>query len=92
VGLRGGSFTAVSVGEGYRLTLREVQWSGDLAVSGDIDWPGRSGTVRAHLILRGPGTLRGALELEWPEGAAAARAEVRGKLGGRTVLATAPAP
>jgi pimeloyl-ACP methyl ester carboxylesterase len=92
VGLRGGSFTAVSVAEGYRLTLREVQWSGDLAVSGDIDWPGRSGTVRAHLILRGPGTLRGALELEWPEGAAAARAEVRGKLGGRTVLATAPAP
>ncbi|MBV8911335.1 MAG: alpha/beta fold hydrolase, partial [Gammaproteobacteria bacterium] len=92
VGLRGGSFAAVRVAGRYRLTLREVRWSEDLAVSGEIDWPGRSGTVRAHLRLRGPLTASGTLDLEWPEGVTAARAEVRGELDGRTVLASAPAP
>jgi pimeloyl-ACP methyl ester carboxylesterase len=92
VGLRGGGFTAVSAAQGYRITLREVQWSEELPVSGEIDWPGRSGTVRARVKISGPETLRGTLDLEWPEGVAASRATVRGELGGRAVSATAPAP
>jgi pimeloyl-ACP methyl ester carboxylesterase len=92
VGLRGGSFTAVSVAQGYRVTLRDVQWSEDLPVSGEIDWPGRSGTVRAHVRLGGPQALRGTLDLEWPEGVAASRATLRGELGGRALSATARAP
>ena len=92
VGLRGGSFTTVTAAQGYRVTLREVQWTEDLPVSGEIDWPGRSGTVRAHVKLVGPEALRGTLDLEWPEGVAASRATVRGELGGHAVSATALAP
>jgi pimeloyl-ACP methyl ester carboxylesterase len=89
-GLRGGSFTATAVGEGYRLTLRAVRWTEDVAVSGRIDWPGRDATVQAHLKLRsarGDGTL----ELTWRDGADAP-ALARGVLGGRQVMAVAPAP
>jgi hypothetical protein len=89
-GLRGGTFTATAVGEGYRLTLRAVRWTEDAAVSGRIEWPGRDGTVQAHLKLRsarGDGTL----ELTWRDGADAP-ALARGVLGGRQVMAVAPAP
>jgi hypothetical protein len=82
----------VSAAQGYRVTLRKVQWTEDLPVSGELDWPGRSGTVRAHVKLGGPEAFRGALDLEWPEGVAASHATVRGVLGGQAVSATAPAP
>jgi pimeloyl-ACP methyl ester carboxylesterase len=90
VGLRGGTFTAAAAGEGYRLLLRAVRWTEDAAVSGRIDWPGRDGTVQAHLELRsarGDGTL----ELSWHDGSDAP-ALARGVLGGRQVVAVAPAP
>jgi pimeloyl-ACP methyl ester carboxylesterase len=91
VGLRGGTFTVTRAPHGYRLELREVRWTEDLIVSGRIEWPGRSGVLHALLSLEGP-AARGTLELEWPEGVADARAEVRGRLEGRTVVAEAPAP
>lgn len=92
VGLRGGSFTAVSAAPGYRLVLHEVRWTEDVAVSGTLDWPGRAGLVHASLTLQGPQAQRGTLELEWPQGVAAARATARGELAGRAVRAAAPAP
>jgi pimeloyl-ACP methyl ester carboxylesterase len=92
VGLRGGAFSVARAGQGYRLTLRELRWTQDLAVSGRIDWPGGSGVVRASLVLQGADATRGALELSWPEGVSAARAAAHGTLGGRAVLAAAPAP
>ena len=91
IGLRGGAFTASAAGAGYRLTLEEVRWTEDVAVSGRIDSPGRSGLVRAWLTLRSPAG-RGTLKLEWPEGVRAPRATARGRLSGRTVAAEAPAP
>ena len=91
VGLRGGAFTVAHAAAGYRLNLREVRWSEDLAVSGGIDWPPRSGVVHAHLTLLGP-VARGTLDLEWPQGVADARATARGELNGRAVIADAPAP
>jgi pimeloyl-ACP methyl ester carboxylesterase len=91
VGLRGGAFTVANATAGYRLKLREVRWSADLAVSGGVDWPGRSGVVHAHLALQGA-PARGRLDLEWPEGVADARATARGELNGRTVIAAAAAP
>jgi pimeloyl-ACP methyl ester carboxylesterase len=91
VGLRGGTFTVTYAAAGYRMHLRSMRWTEDLGVSGDLDWPGRSGVVHAHLALLGP-AARGALDLEWPEGVGDARAVARGELNGRAVIAGAPAP
>jgi len=91
VGLRGGTFTTASEGRGYRLTLHEVRWTEDLAVSGRIDWPGPSGVVRAELEVRSP-QASGRLELSWPEAARDARASVRGTLGDKQIVAEAPPP
>jgi pimeloyl-ACP methyl ester carboxylesterase len=91
VGLRGGEFTAAKQDEGYGLTLREVRWTEDLAASGRIDWPGRSGLVRADLEVHSP-EASGRLEIIWPEGASDGRASVHGTLGGKAIVAEAPAP
>jgi len=91
VGLRGGTFMTAREGAGYRLTLREVRWTEDLAVSGRIDWPERNGMVQAELEVRSP-ELSGRLELSWPEGAGDARARIRGTLGGKLIAAEAPPP
>ena len=91
VGLRGGTFTAASEGTGYRLTLHEVRWTEDLAVSGRIDWPGLSGMVRAELEVRSS-LASGRLELSWPEGDGGGRAQVHGTLGGKLIAAEAPPP
>lgn len=91
VGLRGGTFSAAAAGEGYRLELRSLRWTEDVSASGRIDWPGRTGMVRARLDLetaQGPGTLT----LSWPEGVSGARAAARGSVGGRRIAAEAPAP
>lgn len=91
-GLRGGTFTVTDASPGYHLTLREVRWTEDLGVSGEIDWPGRTGTVRANLQVSAPPQLHGQLEALWPEGVARARATVRGTLGAAAVSAEAPVP
>jgi len=90
-GLRGGSFTATSVGGGYHLALRKLRWTEELSVSGRVDWPGRTGEVRALLELD-TSRLHGKLEARWTEGVARAPALVHGSLGGRTVAAEALAP
>jgi pimeloyl-ACP methyl ester carboxylesterase len=92
VGLRGGTFTVREAPHGYRLSLREVRWTEDAAVSGRIDWPRRGGVVHADLELWTSQGLRGELQLQWPEGVNGARATVRGRLGSDTVVAEAPAP
>src|SRR4029077_21251514 len=90
-GLRGGSYAATRVGAGYHLLLRKLRWTEELSVSGEADWPGRSGEVRALLELDTP-ELRGKLQTPSPEDGAHTRALVHGRPGGRTVAAEAPAP
>ena len=90
VGLRGGSFTATATAHGYRLALRDVLWTEDVAVSGDIETGGRDGPV--HAQLRVSGAAAGTLQLDWREGVRDARATVHGTLDGRRVAAAAPAP
>ncbi len=93
VGLRGGTFQAVSGPVSIRVTLSKVHWTDDLAVSGEIDKPvARTGTVRATLNLTGPGALTGNLKVEWPEGTANSVAAIRGTLNGATVAARTAAP
>jgi hypothetical protein len=92
VGLRGGTFTATGAGGGYHLVLREVRWTEDVAVSGQIDWPGRSGVTHALLEVQAPQGVKGSLELQWPEGAGGSQASARGTLASRALVAQAPAP
>ena len=92
VGLRGGTFRVRQTPGGYRVSLREVRWTEDLVVSGQIDASRRSGFVHASLELEGAPDPRGTLVLEWREGASAPRVTVGGTLAGRAVIADAPAP
>ena len=55
VGLRGGSFRIVNDPSTIHVTLDQVRWTEDLAVSGKIDKPlARTGTVHAALHFAGP--------------------------------------
>jgi hypothetical protein len=93
VGLRGGSFRIVNGPSTMHVSLDQVRWTEDLAVSGQIDKPtARTGTVHAVLHVVGPQGTAGDLTVEWPEGVAQSVASIRGRLGGVTVLANAPAP
>ena len=91
-GLRGGTFMAEAAPPGYRLVLHDLQWTEDLSVSGSIDWPGAGGLVRADLAVRGLQGVRGTLQLQWLEDVGDGQAMASGTLGGRTVVAAAPAP
>jgi pimeloyl-ACP methyl ester carboxylesterase len=103
VGLRGGDFSVQrpeplaasdhDTGDAaYRISLRNIRWTEDLAVSGQIDWPGRSGAASADLHLSGAEAVSGALQLHWSEGVAQALAIIQGQLGGNRVAAQAAAP
>jgi hypothetical protein len=92
VGLRGGTFAVREVHGGYRLLLRGLHWTEDLEVSGTVDFPRYQGPAHATLRLHGGSGLDGTLDAQWPEGVALARAQVHGVLGGRRLVAEAPAP
>ncbi len=103
VGLRGGAFslarpepqpgaTLVADGASYHISMHEVRWVEDLRVSGEVDWPGRSGAGRAELQLRGPPAASGSLQIRWSEGLAQAEASITGQLGGARVVAAVAAP
>jgi hypothetical protein len=93
VGLRGGSFRVVDDGSMIHVTLTQVRWTEDLAVSGIIDKStAQSGAVRARLHLAAADALTGDLTVEWFEGIAASSAAIRGTMGGATLLARTAAP
>lgn len=88
VGLRGGSYTVASQGSGaYHYELNAYQWTADLPVSGTIDWDRDSGAVSAQVTLS-----NGKLQISWNDTQAGAVATVTGKIDGKKVVATLPAP
>ena len=92
VGLRGGTYSVLESNAAYRITLRDLRWTEDLAVSGTIDVPRYHGKAHASLRLQGTEDLDGTLEADWQEGVALARAQVHGRLGGHAVAAELAAP
>ncbi|HET9390326.1 MAG TPA: alpha/beta fold hydrolase [Steroidobacteraceae bacterium] len=92
VGLRGGTFTVRERDAHQVLTLSQVRWTDDLAVSGTIDWPGRSGRAQANLSVSGAPELSGSLQATWNEGVAQSAARIGGRLGGLAVAAETGAP
>ena len=92
VGLRGGTFSIKAQRDGNLLTLRGVRWTEDLAVSGKLNHPGRSGRVAGALTLAGADEFTGPLSVSWMEGVTQARAQIHGKLGKAIVAAEMAAP
>ncbi len=93
VGLRGGTFRVESDTSAIHITLNQVRWTEDLAVSGNIDRPAaRSGMVRARLRLDPADARGGELRVEWREGVANSTTAVSGTLGAAAVSARTLAP
>jgi pimeloyl-ACP methyl ester carboxylesterase len=92
-GLRGGTFTVggadyYSYGS-VRLKLKKVRYAKDLAVSGEAVWDRREQSYGATLRLAGKRS--GVLRVSWPS-RADATATITGRLGGRAVRLSTPAP
>jgi hypothetical protein len=93
VGLRGGTFSIKAQGDGYALTLHDVRWTEDLAVSGTLKYPDQQrGRVTGELTLSGADEMNGMLSVSWTEGEARARAQIHGKLGNTAIAAEMAAP
>ncbi len=91
-GLRGGSFLIVQHGTKLHVSLYQVRWTEDVAVSGAIERsPGPEGEVLARLKISDLSGFNGDLEIRWREGAAAA-AQLSGRLGDLRLEAAAAAP
>ncbi len=90
VGLRGGGWTTSQPGDVAHFTLDRTRWTQDLAVSGDLTWDLATGTV--HTKLRFDGPASGTLSAEWNDRDNPALARLSGRVDGRMLLATMPAP
>lgn len=85
-GLRGGTFTAATQGERTLVRLHGLRWTDDLAVDGTVGFD-QGGHAAAR--LEWPGTQ---LRAVWDAYVPAARATIAGRIDGRAVRATMPAP
>jgi pimeloyl-ACP methyl ester carboxylesterase len=92
-GLRGGSFDIAEHPASQTLTLHGLRWTEDLALSGSVEIE-RSAprTVYARVDLAGENHIVGHLDIRWDDTAPAARAQIRGTVGGATLIAESPAP
>ena len=93
VGLRGGTFRVVNDPATIHVAMKEVRWTEDVAVSGEIDKPAaRRGVVRASLHLAVNGGAAGDLVVEWSEGVADSAASIQGRLNGIAAMARTASP
>jgi hypothetical protein len=91
-GLRGGRFDYSSAGSEYRFRLDAERFVEDLAVSGTATWNTASGSITSHVSIVTDGGLRGRIDARWADRQPHAYATVTGTVGGRSVVATMPAP
>jgi hypothetical protein len=91
LGLRGGKFHLARYGKGYKFILENLNWTTDMAVSGDIVWDQLSGDVRARVGFTA-GDHRGRLDISWNDRESDAQARIGGKIDGQTVAASRIAP
>ena len=90
-GLRGGSF-AYTGDDVVAFRLSRLAFARDVEVSGPLRWDRDTGALRAVLVVDGPGGRDGRLTVSWNDWRPAAKATVRGSLGGRPVRLVTPAP
>ncbi len=90
-GLRGGSFHLHRNGKGVVLELEKLQWTQDLAVSGDVDWNQLDGNITATVRLKAAGH-DGMVTVAWNDRQTDARASLSGRIDGLTLEAERLAP
>jgi pimeloyl-ACP methyl ester carboxylesterase len=91
-GLRGGTWTWTQPGEVASFTLDAVRWTTDLAVSGSMVWDQISGVIRADLRFSADDGTTGTLSAVWNDQQSQLPAQLTGRVGGQSVVATMPAP
>jgi hypothetical protein len=91
-GLRGGKFTYDASDTGYVFTLKNLQWTEDVAVSGTVSWDQTSNIITAQVTLKSGGAQVGNLNIRWNDGDINARATVTGTIQGATLNADRIAP
>jgi hypothetical protein len=96
--LYGGKFSMYSTG-GYpftsrvwSLSLNHLKWVRDIQVTGTGTMQRGDGPARMDLTIRGTGTDKGVLTLTWRTRQPDAQVHITGRIGGRTVDLSAPAP
>jgi hypothetical protein len=93
VGLRGGTVRVIQHGDMRRVSLYDVRWTEDVAVSGSFDLPpGRNPRILAQLKVAGRDGLQGDVRVTWPTVDVGSRARLTGRLNGATLAASAPVP
>jgi pimeloyl-ACP methyl ester carboxylesterase len=96
VGLRGGTFSYTLDEDSdetlYHFEVRGLRWTEDVSVTGVVDWNTDNGEISARLLVQGEGTEPGILTLAWSDRELEADATITGRMGGRKVHATMPAP
>jgi pimeloyl-ACP methyl ester carboxylesterase len=91
-GLRGGRFDYVETANGYKFTLKELQWTEDVAVSGTVVWNTSTNIVTAQVDLVANGAAAGSLNMRWDDADFHAIASVAGQINGARVKAQGVAP
>ena len=90
-GLRGGRWS-YDGDDVVHFRFERARFARDVAVSGTATWHRLTGSVVARLLVSGPRGARGRLRVRWNMQRRLAAASFAGRLGGRPLAATAPAP
>ena len=91
-GLRGGRFNYVETANGYKFTLKQLQWTEDVAVSGTVVWNMSTNIVTAQVDLVANGAAAGSLNMRWDDADFHAIASVAGQINGAMIKAQGVAP
>jgi pimeloyl-ACP methyl ester carboxylesterase len=91
-GLRGGSFLSARTKSGTVLTLKDLRWAEDLAVSGTVELLDSGAPTKARLRFQQPGGPSGTVEAEWSPRAVAGQAMLHGTVAGKKLVASMPVP
>ncbi|HWA31444.1 MAG TPA: alpha/beta hydrolase, partial [Rhizomicrobium sp.] len=90
-GLNGGRFTVAQTRTGNLLTLKDLKWTSDLAVTGTVDWNQNTGDIVAKIRVAATGH-DGTLTLSWNDRQTNAQAAIHGAIDGTPVSAIRIAP
>jgi pimeloyl-ACP methyl ester carboxylesterase len=90
-GLRGGTFDIVTTKVGYDLQLKQLQWTGDLPVSGVLRWNQFTGMISADVTFTAAGHS-GNVDIAWNDLQTEAVATLTGTVDGAALDAQRIAP